>query len=178
MAKHTGRRQGRKFRRYIRGNIDLKIDVGTLAAQALAAQVNGDVVVDNTWLSSIVASYSLGQITAGAGVGPLVFGLAHSDYSAAEIEAFIENADSWDVGDKIAQEVARRKIKIVGKFHIEGTENTVVVFDEGRQIKTKCNWMLEAGQTFDLFIYNQGESAFATTDGDLSMNGHANLFPQ
>ncbi len=177
MAKHLKKR-GRKFRKYLRGNIDLKIDVGTLAAQALAAQVNGDTVDEKAWLSSIVATYTLGQTTGTPGVGPLVFGLAHSDYTAAEIEEFIENAGSWGEGDKIAQEIGRRKIKIVGSFEVMAAADLgVIVFDHGRKQTTKLGWMLTSGQTFDLFIYNQGEAAFATTDPDLTMNGHANLWP-
>lgn len=177
LAAHKGKPR-RKYRRYLRGAIDLKVDVGTLAAQTLAAQVNGDTVDEKTWLSSIVATWSIGDVTPTAGVGPLVVGIAHSDYTAAEIEAFIENADSWQEGDKIAQEVARRKIKIVGKFpRIGATANAVTVLNDGKPIHTKCNWMLTSGQTFDLWIYNQGDVAYATTDPDVSIVGHANLWP-
>ncbi len=176
MAKHRKRRRKRRGR-YIRGAIDLKIDVGTLAAQTLAAQVNGDVVTERTLLSSIMARYNLGQFTVGAGVGPLIFGVAHSDYTAAEIEEFIEQSGSWNEGDKISQEVGRRKIKIVGQFDIpfDGT-NLNLNYDHGKKVYTRLGWILTTGQTFDLFIYNQGEAAFATTDPDVSMLGHANLY--
>lgn len=169
----------RKYRKYLRGAIDLKIDIGTLAAQAAAAQVNGDVVEEKTWISSVVASYGLGQFTVTAGVGPLIFGIAHSDYTAAEIEEWIENLGSWKEGDKIAQEIGRRKIKLVGEFDLQLPENTTgnIAFDHGQKQTTKLGWMLTTGQTFDLFIYNNGEAPFATTDADLSMLGHANLWP-
>lgn len=175
MAKH---RRRRKFRRYIRGNIELNIDIGTLAAKTLAAQVNGSVVEEKTFLSSVVARYNLSQVTPLAGVGPLVFGLAHSDYSAAEIEAFLEQTGSWTEGDKISQEVARRKIKIVGQFEkTDSSAITTVNYNEGKPIRTKLGWVLTTGQTFDLWIYNMGEVAYASTDPDLTMIGHANLFP-
>lgn len=175
-AAHKGKPR-RKYRRYLRGAIELTIDVGTLAAGTLAAQVNGDTVEEKTWISSIVARYSLGSVTPIANLGPLVFGVAHSDYTAAEIQEFIDNTGSWKEGDKIAQEVGRRKIKIIGQFGIEDLAVETVAFDHGKKITTKLGWMLTTGQTFDLWIFNQGTVAFTTTDPDLSMVGHANLWP-
>ncbi len=175
MAKHPKRR--RKFRRYLRGKINIDVDVGTLAANTLAAQVLGDTVKDRSWVSSVRASYSLGIVTPTSGVGPLIVGWAHSDYTAAEIEEWLETTGSWDEGDKVQQEIARRKIKTVGTFQSPGSAILDTVLNDGKELTTKLGWMLNQGQTLDLWIYNSGEAAYVTTDPDMRVVGHANIWP-
>jgi len=70
------------------------------------------VVVESTWISSIKATWALSNFTSVTNVGPIMVGIAHSDYSATEIEEFIENANSWNEGDQVAQEVAKRRSEL------------------------------------------------------------------
>ncbi len=175
MAKRTGR----KFRKYLRGNIDHKLLLSTLGANTLIGSLVADTVVDTTWMSSVKATWAIGDFTNAVGDGPITVGIAHSDYTDAEVEAFVENiTGSWDAADLVSQEIARRKIRVVGTFQSVGVAATTLeVLNDGNQITTKAGWMLSEGQTVRIWAYNAGDSSL--TDGTrLHVNGHANLWPQ
>ncbi len=175
MAKHGKR----KYRRYIRGAIDKRMALGTLGADTvIGANFDGS-VNERTFVSSIVAAWTMDEFTPASDDGPIIVGIAHSDYSDAEIEAWIENAaGSWNEGDLVAQEVGKRKIRRVGVFNDPASANQNVALIEGRMLKTKCNWILLQGQTVKLWAYNAGSSALATTDPTVHVQGHANLWPR
>jgi len=109
--------------------------------------------------------------------GPIVVGVAHSDYSDSEVEAWFENTGSWEQGDKIQQEVARRKIRLVGVFDTPESASHVLVLNDGKPIRTKCGWMLTTGQTLKVWAYNAGTSALSNTVPIVEQSGHANLWP-
>ncbi len=179
MMARRGYGRGRKFRKYLRGNVDEKMDIGTLAARTLVAQVFGETVQERTYISSLVAAWALDDVTVAADDGPLMVGVAHSDYSAAEIEEFIETTGSWNEADLVqAREVAKRFIRVVGIFRsAPGGLLGSATLNEGRPIKTKLGWILTTGQSLDLWAYNLGASAYATTTPSLVCQGHANLWP-
>ncbi len=178
MAKGKGRR--RKYRRYLKGAIDEDFQLGTLATKALVAQVVGDTVTETTWLSSILCTWALSEFTVAAGDGPIIVGIAHSDYSATEIEEWIESTDSWNEASLVEKEISSRKIRQVGVFQAPpgGSGLGATYLNDGKPIRTKCGWILSTGQTIDLWAYNMGDSALATTDPQVSVNGHANLWPR
>ncbi len=177
MAKAKPRRR-RAMGTYIRGNINLDLTLGTLAAKTAVLSAFQDTVVNRTFVSSIVATITLSGATPADNVGPVLFGYAHSDYTGAEIEEFLENITNWDAGDKVSQEISSRLIRKVGSLEIPGVAGASAVFNEGRVTKTKLNWMIQAGQTIDFWCYNLGTSAFATTDPNVNCAGHANLWPR
>ncbi len=176
MVKHTARR--RKFRRYLKGNLDEQIGIGTLAGRTLVRAGGDEQVSERTWVTSMVASWILSEVTLAANVGPLLVGIAHSDYSAAEIEEFIENTGSWDEGDLVQQEVAKRKIRVVGTFPIGISATGWDVLNEGRPIKTKLGWYLTTGDGIAYWAYNLGSAAFSATVPEIDIQGHINLWPQ
>lgn len=161
---------------YIRGNLNETFPLGTLAATTLVAQLVGGSVGESTWISSVKAIWALENLTEAAGQGPIMVGFAHSDYTAAEVEEYIENDNSWKIGDEIAKEISRRKIRIVGIFRAPGVALGPQVLNEGRPITTKVNWMINTGQTLDLWAYNTGDVALATTSPDVVVQGHVNLW--
>lgn len=173
MAKH---RRRRKFRRYIKGRIDFELALLTLGPNDVLSGVESQSLSETAFLSSIKATWSLGDFTPDVGDGPMWCGVAHSDYTAAEIEEWIEEGASWNEGDMVAKEVARRRIRQVGVFKAEGSGGNVVVLNEGRSITTKCKWSLITGQTIRFWIYNSG-SGTLVTGSILHVNGHANLWP-
>lgn len=178
LAKH-GRRGRRKMGKYLRGSVDEDLALSTLASRDVVSQSFGGVVNERTLVSSVVAKYSQSNWTPGTNEGPILVGLAHSDYSAAEIEAWVENDGSWNETDLVQQEVANRKIRRVGIFEIPALEGQAVVLNEGRSIKTKMNWILNQGQTIELWAMNLGTSALAgTTSPNINVSGHANLWPR
>ncbi len=176
LAAHKGK--PRKYRRYIRGAITETVSLGTLGAGVVIAADMTEVVNERTFVSSVVATWSLGEFTPATDDGPITVGLAHSDYTAAEIEAWIENTGGWNEGNKVSQEIAKRKIKIVGTFEIETSATGINVLNDGRPIKTKLNFVLLQGQTVKIWARNDGQSALAATDPDVTVQGHANLWPQ
>ncbi len=168
----------RKFRKYLAGTIETALSLGTLAGGALISQVVADTVEEKAWLSSMKGSWSLENFTPGPGIGPIVVGIAHSDYSDAEIEAWLENQGSWSEGDLIASlEVGKRKCRRAGTMPSAATASEVAVLADGRQIITKAKWMLTTGDTVKIWAYNAGGSAIATTVPVLNYQGYANLWP-
>lgn len=164
--------------KYLRGNLDEVLAVGTLAARTLVVQGGDETVIERTFVSSMVATWSLSDVTSGANIGPLLVGVAHSDYTAAEIEEFIENLGSWNEGDLVSQEKAKRKIRVVGTFRLDAVGDSSMVLGNGRPIKTKLGWILTTGQNLDLWAYNLGSVAYATTNPQMHVEGHANLWPR
>ncbi len=174
MAKH-GRR---KFRPYLKGQIDNKFNLGTLSGDNVLGDLVDDVVTEKAWLSSVKATWTISNLTSGAGIGPIMCGVAHSDYTDAEVEEWIENLSSWEQGDLVAQEVAKRKIRRVGVFDDPaGGPPDKLTLNDGKAIRTKCGWQLTTGQTVRIWAYNMGDSPLATTDPVLATQGHANLWP-
>ncbi len=175
LAKRTPKR---KYRRYIRGAIQHDLDLGTLGANVLTSENLSSTITEQSWLSSVKATWALSDFTNAVGDGPILVGVAHSDYSSAEIEAWVENTGSWDFGNKIQQEIGRRKIRQVGSFLSSVADSQgIAVLNDGKPITTKCGWLLQTGQTVKIWAYNSGDSALATTDPDLTVVGHANLWP-
>ncbi len=172
-----GRKGRGKFRKYLRGNIDLDFLLGTLAAESLISAVVPDTVVEKAWCTSVKASYSLQALTKSPTVGPITIGVAHSDYTSAEIEQWVENLGAWKQASQLEQEIARRKIRLIGTFPNPDATGNTAVLNHGRQFTTKCGWQLVTGQTLRFWAYNEGSSALATTDPTVHVSGHANLWP-
>ncbi len=164
--------------RYLRGRVDEDLAIGTLASKTLVGTNFDEVVNERTLVSSVVASWSIANWTPAAGVGPLVFGVAHGDYSDAEIEEVIENTGSWNEGDKIAAERARRQIRTIGVYQSPLDAAGVTTLNDGKPVKVKLNWILNQGESLKIWAYNTGTAAFATTAPILHTQGHANLWPR
>ncbi len=173
MAKRKGRR---KYRRYLRGKL-IEIDfLSTLAANTAIGFLASGTLSEKAWLSSVVTTVSWLDVTPNTG-GPVIVGVAHSDYTAAEIESWVENSGSWNEGDKINQEIARRKIRLVGTLQVPPDVDQSYTMNDGMPVHTKCNWQLATGDTVKWWVYNQSSIAFATTNPAIFMLGHANLWP-
>ncbi len=174
LAKKRGKK--RSMGRYIKGNVDEDFALGTLAGNTAILEAS-QVVGERTRITSIDCSWTLSDFTPGDNVGPIECGVAHSDYSLAEIEEVLEATSSWNEGDKISQEIQRRLVRRIGVFqHSDALEDSVL--NEGQPIKTRLNWILNAGQGLNFWVYNQGSGSLATTDPNMHIVGHANLFPQ
>ncbi len=163
--------------RYIKGNIDLDFALGTLAPQDVVVAAVADTVNERSLISSIDCTYSLSGYTVIDNAGPIQVGVAHFDYSDAEIEEWIENVTSWDEGDLPSQEIANRKIRSIGTIPMV-TSLAASPLNDGKPIKTKLNWIVNQAQGIKFWAYNQGSAALATTDPDMHVTGHANIFPK
>ncbi len=176
-----GRKKGGgKFRRYIRGIVNVEKDAASLATKTVTLQQFPDVTTERCWISSIDAVWTLSHHTKVADAGPFLIGVAHGDYTGDEIEEFLENVDSWDESDKVqSREISRRFIKQIGIFETpEAIENTVRMND-GKMIHTKCGFYLATGQTLQLFVYNLGGAQIsATGNSRVDGRGVAHLWPR
>ncbi len=176
MAKHGKKGSKRSMANYLKGIINETLSLGTLAARTLISDIFDDVVSDSTLVASVEAIYSLRNFTASADDGPIQVGLAHSDYSDAQLQAVLDSVDSWSQADLPAKEIANRKMRSVGVFEIPTAAQLNAVLNDGKPIKTKLNWRLESGQGLRLWAYNVGTSNLATTVPVVTCDGHANLF--
>ncbi len=169
----------RPMGKYVRGSVDDTVSLPTLGASTAVSEVMSGLVNERTLVSSIVAAYSMDNFTQDTADGPIAVGVAHSDYTDAEIEAYIENTGSWNEGDKVSQEIGKRQIRRIGIFtgNISAAVDSVVLND-GKLIKTKLNWILLQGQGLRLWAYNMGSSALATTIPVVHAQGHVNLWPR
>ncbi len=170
MAKRGQRQQ------YLKGNIDEDLPLPILAGAALIKADFDEVAEEKTRVSSIVASWSMDSFTPGDDVGPITVGIAHSDYSAAEIEEVIENLGSWSPGSKVEQEVAKRLVRKIGIFGATGEALSPSTLNDGVPIKTKLNWTLVTGDTLAVWAYNEGSGAISVTVPNVHVQGHANLW--
>ncbi len=175
LAKHGKRR---KFRRYIRANIDDFQSFSGLAASTLIGGLIDESVTETCFITSVVCTYSLNKWTPVATGGPLLFGWAHSDYTDSEIEAYVELAGSWDQSNRVVHEISRRQIKIVGLLQPPELATQNVSFRGGEFVKTKLNWRLDTGDTLKQWVYNTGLVAQISTTATVEIHGHANLWPQ
>lgn len=148
-----------------------------LAAGALASlDVTSGVVINasaNPYrLISLDLSYSWSDIGASIDDG-CVFGVAHSDYSAAEIEECLESITSIDRSDKIAQERSNRLVREIGT--IAGTGAAINEgggsFNDGKPVKTRLNWWMGIGDQLQLWIRNASGTVW-TTGSSVTLAGN------
>ncbi len=164
--------------RYIKGSVNEEFPLSTLAGRTLLGKAVTETVNERTFVSSIRATWSLNEFTKGTDVGPIQVGVAHSDYSDAEIEEWLETTASWNEGDLVQQEVGSRRCRNVGVFEVPFGAAESRFLNDGKPITTKLGWILLQGQTVKLWAYNLGAAALLTTDPNVLVVGHANLWPR
>ncbi len=164
MAKKRGGTR-RKFN-LRRVRITPTLPLSTLAAAtALVVGLTGS--ADGAYrVVSVKQTWSVKEMTAGQ--GPILFGYAHSDYTVAEIKEAIEAAAAISLGDKIAQEKANRLVRLVGSFQPDDTGEQI--FNDGKQVSTKLNWLIPIGKAVNMFCYNDDTSDL-TTGGRVTSSG-------
>ncbi len=167
MAKKPSKRRGGRL---IKGHIDIDAVLDTLAG-ATGILDPTDVVDDRSFLLSVEATYTLNNLTAGQ--GPLDVYLAHSDYTLAEVEEFIELQTGWGDADEISKEIGRRRIRHVGAF--SGVANEEVMND-GKPIKTPIRFVVNEGQGLNVVTYNDSGSIL-TTGAAVRIKGHCWIKP-
>lgn len=144
------------------------------ANQGLASLASNDSIVggsfgavDNpSYAASARLTWNIKDLTVGE--GPIYCGLAHSDYSATEIEEWFEVANTWQLGDQVSQERVKRKIRQVGVFSGELQEESL---NNGRPIKTKLGFGLPSGSGITQWAYNDSGSAL-TTGSSINISGN------
>ncbi len=161
--------KGRGRGTYRRVRVSSDLAVGALAAgDVVAGQVMNN-AIDKNRITSIDWTWAIDAMTAGE--GPLEVGVAHSDYTAAEIEECLEAGGSYDIGDKIATEQANRLVRSIGTLSAEEPR-----LNDGRPIKTRLNWLIATGDSLQIWVLNTDDAAPVTTGASLEVNGSTNVF--
>ncbi len=169
MAKRRGTPRRKRAFNLRRVRIASSPAIGALATEDLTVVAISSAVTDPLRVISFNATYM--WVDSNAEIdGGLEFGLAHSDYDAAEIEECLEVAASMDLGDKIAQEQANRLVRRIGVIRGARVSAGEDVFNDGRPVKTKLNWMLSSGDTLNVWIRN-GSGVVWTTGSSLAVLG-------
>ncbi len=171
LAARKGRRR-RKRVFLLKGAIDKTVALSTLALGDVISDVVQDSVTETAFAISCELVWSLREVTVGE--GPIQVGLAHSDYSDAEIEEYLENTGSWEIGDLVQREIAGRKVRIVGSFDASFADQSL---NEGQPIKTTLKWMLATGQTLRVWAWNKSAASPLTTGALVVVSGHVWLRP-
>lgn len=144
------------------------LPLGALASNTVVQGDFAQQVDQEHWAISMDVTANIHGLTAGE--GPILFGVAHEDYTAAEVEEWLEATASWDIGDKIAQEKAKRKCRIIGTF-VSGQQ-----FNDGKPKRVKLGWRIEDNSTLALWAYNES-AATLTTGAIIEFKGPVYLKP-
>ncbi len=162
VVKHGKARKGKR-KMYLQTIISTSI--ASLAAGDVVKTDHGAVVVDRVYALWAKGVWSLNNN--GASDGPVMVGLVHGDYTAAEIEEALEAAGSWDRSDKIAVEQARRKVRRSGTF---AGLDTAEKLANGVEIYQKLGCIIEDGETLSMWARNT-DPATRAASGSVNFNG-------
>jgi len=146
--------------------------VGALATLDVISAAGTSATTNTLCVMSIDVAWAISDL--GASIDDAFqFGVAHSDYSAAEIEECLEATSSMDLGNKVEQERANRLVRSIGIITQVGAASVTggLNFNDGRPKKTKLNWLLSIGDTLDVWVRN-GSGSVYTTGSILSGIGH------
>ncbi len=153
--------------RILKPKIDETLALSTLAAATLISSDLSDNVDEESFLLSTECVYAIRGATAGE--GPIIIGWAHNDYTDAEIEAWVELSQGWTRGDLVAMEIQKRKIRQVGIFANQGTDE---ILNDGKPLKTPMKFTLVSAKGLALWAYNASGAQLATGQV-VTANGHA-----
>jgi len=161
MAKH--KRNGKNF---VAIPFSGSFNLGSLVADAVAlGDLFGGNLTEDFYAISLDIDSEILVLTAGEG-NPSLLGLAHGDYSAAEIAEAL-NVQLLGPGSKIEQERQRRLVRKAGTFHdTAGLNSQTSMRMEGRlgpgSQRVKLKFVIQSGKTLDVFVYNQSGATIAT----------------
>ncbi len=146
------------------------VTMGAVAALDVVAGAIHPAPVNPLRAVSLKASYTWSGVAAASDDG-MEFGIAHSDYSAAEIEECLEASAAIDQGDKIAQERSNRLVRTIGMMSGSGpATDGQRSFNDGRPVKVKLNWLIGIGDNLVAWARN-GSGVVWVTGSELLVQG-------
>ncbi len=170
MAKRR-RRARRKFNMR-RVRINSSLSIGALASADLISGNVTNNTSDKLRFISLIAAFGIGDHAALADDG-YAFGVAHSDYTPAEIEECLESGGSMKIGDKIEAEKANRLVREIGMINASsgGTVSGGLEYNDGKPVKVKLNWLMGSGEALQLWVRNNSGTIY-TTGSTLQISGN------
>ncbi len=155
---------------YTKQRVSTFLALGALTSTSVTKGELTAAMVNEARVTSIVGSWGIRDQTAGE--GPIVFGVAHPDYSATEISEWLSVSQAGP-GKLIEREKGNRLIREIGQFSGRSTEE---VLNDGRPVKTKLNWLIDDTDTaLSVWAYNLSGGTL-TTGSAVTCNGHINMF--
>ncbi len=150
------RRRKRSNKNFVALPFNTQIALATLADEtvltsALLSAFGEDFFCISADISLALDNVALSEV-------PVEVGLAHGDYTAAEIKEYV-NANLTDPDDKIAQEHSRRQIRRIGLFGVNA-ENQVL--NHGDQQRIKLRFSIGDTKELKLWIMNHTGAAMTT----------------
>ncbi len=161
MAKHGRKPYRRRKFNLRRVRITSSTAVGALAALDLTSGNLVNTSANAYRIMTVDVSWGLADLGATSDDGQ-EFGLSHSNYTNAEVEACLEAAGSIDQRDKVAQEAANRLVRTIGTFTGAPGTGAGLSFNDGRRVKTKLNWAIGIGDTVNVWIRNGSGTVYTT----------------
>ncbi len=166
MGKHRGKKRNWQS---IEVDVNIALSAG-IAAKDLVAALISETADDNFIMTSLEATYTLTieQAAEPNSIEAISFGIAKDDYSAAEVETWVENSTGFKRADLISQEISKRMVKNIATFApraVNAGQQIVVQVNDGMPIKTRLNWRILSGHTLLVWIYNGGDVAIVATSG-------------
>ncbi len=134
---------------------------GALAALDVTASAITASATDPYRLVTVDLTYQVIDLGAATDDG-YEFGLAHSDYSATEIEECLEALSSIDLGNKVVQEQVNRLVRTIGVIAPKGIVGGGGIFNDGKPVKTKLNWRMSSGDILNLWVRNASQVVWTT----------------
>ncbi len=156
------RRKARRFNlRMVR--INSSFNVGALDVGVVTSGAMTSAAADKLRFISLIGAWSWSDLSAAID-DAMSFGVAHSDYTSAEIEEALEAVGAIDLGDKVAQEQSNRLVREIGIFSGSQTATTVsnAEFNDGKPVRTKLNWLMSAGDTLHVWVRNASGTIYTT----------------
>ncbi len=159
------RKRGRGFRAV---PFTIQLATGALAAETvIATNCFGSNSTRDSYIVSVDYLASIRDHVAGE--GPLEIGFAHSDYTVTEIKEALEAGASFDPGNKVTQEQARRLVRSSAQF--SGAASFDELFD-GRSHRQTIKFMVSQGFNLAFWIKNR-DGAALTGGGIVEISGKA-----
>ncbi len=149
--------------------INTRVALGALVADSLVAGGITNSSTNPYRIMSVELSYSIVDLGATADDGQ-TFGLAHGDYTAAEIEACLEASGAIDVGDMIARETSNRLVRELGSMQGAPGTGAGRSHNNGQPVKTKLNWGMSLGDTIRVWCRNNSGNDW-TTGASIAVDG-------
>ncbi len=144
-------------------NVDEAMALGTLALNDVIIKAMTQTATEAWRCLSLNGVWSLKGGTSGE--EPIVFGVAHGDYTAAEIEEYLEQEGTMDKANKIAQEQTRRLVRRIGQLSPDDQ------FNEGRAKYNRLNWAMATGLTLSMWAWNKSDASPLTTGASIVFTG-------
>ncbi len=139
--------------------------IGALANKAVAiGDLFGGNLTEDFYAISCDIDAEIVGLTAGEG-NPSVLGLAHSDYSVAEIAENLV-VKLLGPGNKIEQEQQRRLVRKAGTFHGDQLNTAIEMPMSGKtgpgEQRVRLKFVIQNGKTLDVFVFNKSGAVYTT----------------